>query len=48
MIAGHQMEPNTNNAFAFAIPRISRRSCQPCRVLVPEVPDTVHTGSPQL
>ena len=46
MIPGHRMEPNTNNAFAFT--RISRRSCQPCRVLVPEVPDTVHTGSPQL
>ena len=46
MIAGHRMEPNPNNA--FAIPRMSRRSCQPCRVLVPEVPDTVHTGSPQL
>ena len=46
MIAGHQTEPNANNA--FSIPRISRRSCQPCRVLIPEVPDTVHTVSPQL
>ena len=43
MITGHRMEPNTNNVFA-----ISRGSCQPCRVLAPEVPDTVQTASPQL
>ena len=40
------MEPDTNNA--LAIPRISRSSCQSYQALAPEVPDTVHTGSPQL